>query len=236
MQVSGGSPEERTQVISSLKTGKGQYLIDAATLVELGTLECLGVLTVVPGLLVTSNTRDALEAKLAEARTGRTEGTAFEQDGRLGFVEVTAEQRQREIRFLQAVVEAMRKHCRVVPAYGTDALASITTQLERALSAEEFSAVLAAAEHGATLILLHARSRFLAAHLGIAGVWPQVLLVHARDCGQLPALSYSLALLRQMFANRTLISIASEDLTFMAYQGTDWLRFGLSRFKRYLAL
>jgi hypothetical protein len=236
MQVSGGNPEERTQIIASLKSGKGPYLIDAATLVELGTLECLDVLPVVPGLLVTSHTRDALEAKLAEAQTERTEGTAFEQDGKLGFVEVTLEQRQREVRFLQAVVDAMRKHCRVVPSYGTDALAPIASQLERSTSSEEFSAVLAAAEHGATLISLDARLRFLAAHLGIPGVWPQVLLMYARDLGKLPAISYSLATIRQLFANRTFISVASEDLAFMAYQGTEWLKFGMSRFTRHLAL
>lgn len=236
MQVSGGNPEERAQVIESLKAGKGPYLIDAATLIELGTLECLHVLTVVPDLLVTSHTRDALEAKLAEAQTDRTEGTAFEQDGKLGFVEVTAEQRQREIRFLQAVVDSMRRHCRVVPAYGTDAFAAIGAQLERALSVEESSAILAAAEHGATLISLDARLRFLAAHLGLPGVWPQVLLIYARDLGQLPAVSYSLAMIRQMFANRTFISVASEDLVLMAYQGTEWLKFGMSRFTRHLAL
>jgi tetratricopeptide (TPR) repeat protein len=236
IQVSGGNPNERAQVIESLKSGKCPYLIDAATLVELGTLECLDVLTVVPGLLVTSHTRDALEAKLAEAQTERAEGTAFEQDGKLGFAEVTSEQRQREIRFLQAVADAVRKHCRVVPAYGTDALAPIASQLERAISGEEFSAVLAAAEHGATLISLDARLRFLAAHLGIAGVWPQVLLMYARDLGHLPSMSYSLATVRQMFANRTFISVASEDLALMAYQGTEWLKFGMSRIARHLAL
>lgn len=236
IQVSGGNPDERAQVIEGLKSGKGPYLIDAATLVELGTLECLDVLTAVPGVLVASHTRDVLEAKLAEAQTDRTEGTAFEQDGKLGFVEVTAEQRQREIRFLRTVVDAMRKHCRVVPAYGTDSLSAIPRQLERAISTEEFSVLLAAAEYGATLISLDARLRFLAAHLGIPGVWPQALLMHARDLGMLSPMSYSLATIRQMFANRTFVSIASEDLAFMAYQGTEWLKFGISRFTRHLAL
>lgn len=236
IQVSGGNPDERAQVIESLKSGKGPYLIDAATLVELGTLECLDVLTVMPGLLVASHTRDVLEAKLAEAQTERTEGTAFEQDGKLGFVEVTAEQRQREIRFLQVVVDAMRTHCQVVPAYGTDSLAPIARELERAISAEEFSAVLAAAEHGAKLIALDARLRFVAAHLGIQGVWPQVLLMYARDIGKLPAMSYSLATIRQLFANRTFISVGSDDLALMAYQGTEWLKFGMSRFARHIAL
>ena len=235
IQVSGGNPNERAQVIEGLKSSAGPYLIDAVTLVELGTLECLSVLTVVPTLLITSHTRDALEARLAEAQTERTEGTAFEQDGKLGFIEVTAEQRQREVRFLRTVVDAMRKHCRVVPAYGTDSLATIPRQLEHAISTEEFSVVLAAAEHGAALISLDARLRFLAAHLGILGVWPQALLMYARDLGKLSPMSYSLATIRQMFANRTFISISSEDLAFMAYQGTEWLKLGISRFTRHLA-
>lgn len=236
IQVSGGNPEERAEVISSLRSGKGPYIIDAATLVELATLECLEVLSVLPLLLVTSHTRDSLEAKLAEAKTKRTEGTAFEQDGKLGFVEVTGAQRQREIRFLQAVVDAMHKYGRVVPAYGTDALTPLATQLERAISGEEFSMILAAAEHGATLLSLDARLRFLAAYLGVPGVWPQALLMYARDIGQLSAKSYSMATIRQLLANRTFISVGSEDLALMAYQGTDWLKFGISRFKRHVAL
>jgi tetratricopeptide (TPR) repeat protein len=236
IQVSGGNPDERAQVIDSLKSGKGPYLIDAATLVELGTLECLDVLTELPGLLVASHTRDFLEAKLAEAQAERTEGTAFEQDGKLGFVEVTAEQRQREIRFLETVVDALRRHCQVVPAYGTDLLAPITRELERAISAEEFSAVLAAAEHGATLVSLDARLRVVAAHLGIPGVWPQALLMYARDVGTLSTMAYSLATIRQLFENRTFISVGSEDLALMAYQGTELLKFGMSRFARYVAL
>ena len=192
IQVSGGNPEERAQVISSLGSGTGPYIVDGATLVELATLDCLDVLAVLPSLLVTSHTRDLLAAKLAAAQTERTEGTAFEHDGKLSFVEVTAQQRQREVHFLQTVVDAMRKYFRVVPAYGTDALAQTTNQLERAISVEEFSVVLAAAEHGAVLISLDARLRFLAAHLGLSGVWPQVLLMYARDIGRLSPMSYSM--------------------------------------------
>jgi tetratricopeptide (TPR) repeat protein len=236
IQVSGGNPKERAEVISRLVSSKGPYIVDGATLVELASLECLDVLAALPSVLVTSYTRDSLQAKLAEAKTERTAGTAFERDGKLGFIEVTAEQRQREVHFLQTVVDAIRTHCNVVPAYGTDATAPIATQLERALSVEEFSVVLAAAEYGATLVSLDARLRSLAAHLGISGVWPQVLLMYARDIGQLAAASYSMATVRQLFSNRTFISLASGDLVLMTYQGTDWLKFGLSRLARHLAL
>lgn len=236
IQVSGGSPEQRAQAIEYLNSGQGPYLIDSATLAELGMLECLDVLNVLPKLLITSHTKNALEAKLAEAKVERTMGTAFEQDGKLGFVEVTTEQRQQEIRFLQTIVDSVKKHCRVVPSYGTDSLSPIAYQFEQVVSTEEFSLILSAAEHKATLISMDARLRAIANSLGILGVWPQVLLMYARDLGQLPAMSYSLATMRQLFANRTFISVASEDLAFMAYQGTDWLKFGMSRFTRYLAL
>lgn len=86
------------------------------------------------------------------------------------------------------------------------------------------------------MISLDARLRFLAAPLGIPGVWPQVLLMYARDLGKLPRSAYSLATIRQMCANRTFISVAAEDLALMAYQGTDWLKFGMSRFAKHLAL
>lgn len=236
MQVSGGNPDERARVIDGLKTSKGPYLIDAATLVELGTLAGLDALTALPNLLVTSHTQDILEAKLVEAQTEQTKGMVFEQDGELGFVERTAEKRQQEIDFFQSVINTLRQCCRVVPAYGTDSLPTLAYELERAISAEEFSVILAAAEYGATLVSLDARLRFWAGQLSISGIWPQVLLMFARDIGKLPALPYSLATVRQLCANRTFVSVAPEDLAFMAYQGTEWLKFGISRFTRYIAL
>lgn len=235
IQVSGGNPEERAQIIERLKSGKGPYLIDSVTLIELGMMECLGVLAAMPELLVTSHTRDILESKLAETRVDRVMGTAFERDGKLGFVEVTAERRQLEVSFFEAIVDSVRKHCRVVPAYGNDAIADFVCKIDRVVSTEELSLIMAAAEYEATLISLDAHLRAIAALGGIQGIWPQVLLMYACVTGKLPAMSYSLGTMRQLFGNRAFVSVAAADLALMSYQGTEWLKFGISRFSRYIA-
>ncbi len=235
IQVGGGNPEQRAQAIESLKSRKGPYLIDSVTLVELGSLDCLDALAELPSIFVTSHTADILEAKLEEAKVERKMGTAFEHEGKLGFAEVTAEQRQQEIRFFQNILDLVHQHCKVVPAYGTDSLPPIAGQIEKVVSTEEFSLILTAVEYEATLISMDARLRAITNFVGVSGVWPQVLLMYVRDQGKLSARSYSLATMRQLFANRTFISVTAEDLAFMAYQGTNWLKFGMSRFTKYLA-
>jgi len=235
IQVGGGNPEHREQAIENLKSRKGPYLIDSVSLVELGSLDCLDALMELPSLFVTSHTADILEGKLEEAKVERKMGTAFEHEGKLGFAEVTAEQRQQEIRFFQNILDLVHQHCKVVPAYGTDSLPPIVGQIEKVVSTEEFSLILTAVEYEATLISMDAKLRAIANFVGVSGVWPQVLLMYVRDLGKLSARSYSLATMRQLFANRTFISVTAEDLAFMAYQGTNWLKFGMSRFTKYLA-
>lgn len=235
IQVGGGNPEHRVQAMENLKSRKGPYLIDSVTLVELGSLDCLDALTELPSLLITSHTADILEGKLEEAKVERTMGTAFEHEGKLGFAELTAEQRQQEIRFFQNILDLVHQHCKVVPAYGADSLPPIVGQIEKVVSTEEFSLILTAVEYEATLISMDARLRAIANFVSVSGVWPQVLLMYVRDQGKLSARSYSIATMRQLFANRAFISVTAEDLAFMAYQGTNWLKFGMSRFMKYLA-
>lgn len=235
LQVSGGNVDERLKTIEGLETNDGPYLIDGITLVELASLDCLDALAVFSNILVTSQTRDTLEGKLAEAQIERVEGTAFVHDGKLGFSETTDADRRREVALYQSIVDAIRQHCRVVPAYGNDLIAPLVTQLERALSVEELAVLMAAAEQRATVLSLDARLRALAAAMEIPGVWPQVVLMHALHKGRISERTYSLAAIRQMLMNRTFVSIGAEDLLFMTYQGTNWLRFGLLRFKKYLA-
>lgn len=235
LQVSSGSPQETARLIAEIKGGYTTYLIDSATLVEFAMLNGLGVLTTLPRVLVTSHTYDLLKGKLAEAKTERFQGTAFEHEGQLGYVEVTPDMRAREIQFLQSIVDVMDNYCQVVPAYGTDEIAPFAVQMERAISIEEHSVVLAAAEYNAILISLDARLRFFASTLGIHGVWPQVLLAYGREKGVITQATYSLACVRQLLANRTFISITPEDLTLMVYQGTTWLNIGVKCFKKQLS-
>jgi hypothetical protein len=236
LQVSGGNPKERAQVIDSLLNGEGPYLIDGVTLMELATLESLNVLDALPRVFVTTHTHDMINDSLVEALSNRSVGTAYAHEGGLGFIEISQDDREREVRFLRSIVDAMGKYCQVVPAYGSDAIVPTAVQLERALSTEEYSVLLAAAEHNATLISLDGRLRYIASALSIPGVWPQVLLMHGRDSGCISQATYSLACVRQLLSNRTFISVAPDDLVHMAYQGTNWLKFGLKCLKRHLSL
>lgn len=235
LQVSGGNAQERAKVVSQLACATSTYVIDAATLIELASLNCLACLSALPDVLVSAHTRDLVEGRLAEARLTRTRGTAFEHEGKLGFVEFSEADRLREVSFLESVTNAIRKYCRIVPAYGTEERASVERQLEQAISVEELSAVLASVEHKATLICLDARLRALATAGGVSGIWPQPLLMFARDKGVLPPHRYSLAIVGQLVANRTFISVASEDLALMAYQGTSTLTQGIGFLKSHLA-
>lgn len=236
IQVSGGTTNEVTQGIENFKSGESPIVIDSVTLVELGSLECLEVLKIFGKTFVTSHSRDFLEAKLAEVQRERAFGTAYEENGQLGFVEVTAEQRLYEIEFYQSVVRCVREDCQVVAAYGIDSLASLTNQFEGVISAEEFSVLLVAGQYDATLVSLDSRLRLLGSQLGISGLSPQALLMHARDLGKLSETSYSLATFRQLAANRTFISVGSKDLAAIGYQGTEWLKFGLRKFVKHISL
>lgn len=158
-----------------------------------------------------------------------SKGIAYLLEGRLAFREFTSTDREREIAFLQSILAAIEKHCIVSPAYGTKEFAALEDEVRPAVSAEEHAVLLLANEKQATLLSVDERLRSFALGLfKIQGVWPQAFLAFAQDRGAISGQEYSLAIVKWFFGNRSFISVSSQDLAMMAYQGTNWLRYGLT--------
>lgn len=228
LHVGTGNKEALPSALGLLQESNATYVVDAVTLTELAAVERLDVLATLPKVYVTSATRDLIKGHLAEVRLGRPEGIAFLHEGRLAYREFTEQDRAREVAMLQAMMDAISEHCEVAPAYGTIEFASLASRIRRAVSDEEHAVLLLAAEKNAILLTMDARLRSFALSLfKLRGVWPQALLAHAHGAGALSDADYSLAVIKWFLANRTFISVNSRDLAMMAYQGTDWLRYGM---------
>lgn len=229
LRVSGGNKAEIQEAIDRLVDSKGSYVVDAATLAELATVDVLKALAKLPSVYVSSATRDLIEAQLERVKFERSKGIAYLLEGRLAFREFTSTDREREIAFLQSILAAIEKHCIVSPAYGTKEFAALEDEVRPAVSAEEHAVLLLANEKQATLLSVDERLRSFALGLfKIQGVWPQAFLAFAQDRGAISGQEYSLAIVKWFFGNRSFISVSSQDLAMMAYQGTNWLRYGLT--------
>jgi tetratricopeptide (TPR) repeat protein len=228
LQVGSGNREEQKAALARLIEPTGVYVVDAATLAELALVDGLNLLGTLPSVFATSATRDIVEGHLNEVKQGRSEGTAFLHEGQLAYREFAEQDRAQEVAVLKAIADAIRAYCHVAPAYGTKDIAALANQVQGAVSAEEHAVLLLAAEKQATLLSVDVRLRSLALGLfRLQGVWPQVFLAAARKRGVLSDDGYSLAVIKWFLANRSFISVSSNDLALMAYQGTSWLRYGI---------
>jgi len=233
--VGGGTPQEREAAAQLFADADSRFVIDAATLAELATIECLEYLAGLSQVLVSTRTQDLIAQKLADVRVTRREGTAFQRDGQLGFSEFSDQDRAREIRYFEAIAGAIERHCEVLPAYGPDDISQVPAELRRVISSEEFSVVLLSMQENASLLSIDGRLRNIASMFGISGVWPQMVLMHALSKQEISGRDYSVACLKMFFANRSFISLGAFDLTMMAYQGEDWLDFGIRKFAKLIA-
>lgn len=230
-----GTTDERDAALHMLADTSSAYVIDAATMTEFVTLDCVDALAVLPKLFVSSTTCDIVQGKLEEARLERSSGQAFDIDGQMGFVEFTAEDHARNIRQLEEVATTIEKYCEVVPAYGPEVQNPLLMDLQKAISDEEHSVLLLAAERGAHLVTVDGRLRHWAAAALVQGVWPQVLLKYAVNKGAFSGRSYSHATARMFLRNRSFVSLSAHDLLMICHQGDTWLKCGIARYKKYLS-
>jgi tetratricopeptide (TPR) repeat protein len=233
--VGGGVPQERDVVAQLLSDPASTFVIDAATLAELATIDCLDCLATVPLVLVTTRTRDLIYQKLADVAKSRRQGTAFQREGQLGFEEFTERDRVQEIKYFETIKASIERHCKVLPAYGPEDMSKVPAELRRLLSGEEFATVMLCLQENAHLLSLDGRLRTLAALLGTHGAWPQALLTHALARHAIGQRDYSVACLKMYFANRTFISLGDFDLVTMVHQGENWLEFGIRKFAKQIA-
>ena len=233
--VTAGTVDEREKALAQLKDSSASYVVDAATLTELVSLDLVDALKALPKVYAVSATRELLHERLEEAKLERSSGQVFDQDGRLGFVEFTKEDHQKNIRNIEKIIEALDAHCEVVPAYGPETTPEVLSKLQKVLADEEHAVLLLAVEKGLCLLTIDGRLRNVANLIEVPGVWPQALAMHAADAGHVSAMAYSLASVRMFLGNRSFVSLGPYDLLLMCHQGTGWARMGIARFKKYLA-
>jgi tetratricopeptide (TPR) repeat protein len=230
-----GTTDEREAAYALLADPTAGYVIDAATLTEFASLDCLPALAALPKLLVSSMTRDIVQGKLREAKVECNSGQIFDDDGSLGFIETTPEDHRRDIQQLEKIVAAVADYCEVAPAYGPEVKNPLLDQLQHAISDEEHSVLLLAAERGAHLLTIDGRLRHWATAALLQGVWPQVALQHAVHKGIITSDTYSFATVRMFLQNRNFISLLPQDVLLMCQQGDSWMKYGMARYKKYIS-
>ncbi|MBT9506828.1 hypothetical protein [Rhodoferax sp.] len=234
--VCAGTKEQRAVAVELLQRANAEYVVDAATIAELASLDCLEALAALPRVYISTKALETLEGRLEEAKLERSGGQMFDDNGTMRFVEYTSQDRERQTAFNQSMVDSVRQHCIVLPAYGPEELPVDLERAQNILEVEEHAALLLTEEKKATLFTVDGRLAqfgFLAA--GLKSVWPQEVLRYASERGQLTRQQYAFAVVRMFLRNRSFVSLGAYDLVFMCLQGGYALTAGLQRFKDYLA-
>ena len=234
LQVCIGTSEERMHALRLLADKDAAYVVDAATLAEMALLDVGGALEVLPKLYVSAETQAAVLRALELSKRDRSSGQTFERDGKLGFVEFTEEQHAKNTAQLQRLADLMDEHCEVTPVYGPEAIPAEIVKLLKVLPGEDRQVLLLAAEKGLRLFSLDFRLRSIAALIGIQGVWPQPVLMHAMHEGVVSGVEYTRAAANMFVGSRGFVSIGANELAFICHQGAPWLRFGMAKFMEHL--
>lgn len=233
--VCAGTQEQREAAVELLRRADAEYVVDAATVAELASLDCLAALAALPRIYISTKAVETLEAQLEEAKLDRSGGQMFDDNGTMRFVEYTDKNREQQRSFIQSMVDAVRQHCVMVPAYGPEELPADLERAKDVLEDEELAALLLTAEKSATLFTVDGRlAHFGSVAAKLKSVWPQEVLRHAGEHGKLTHKQYSYATVRMFLRNRSFVSLGSYDLVLMCLQGGYVLTEGLQRFKDYL--
>lgn len=235
LDVGGGSEAHRAEAASLLSRSNAGYVIDAATLIELGRLDCLHSLSSLPKLYCSTKTYGLVRDELEESQRVRASGTAIEHNGELAIVEVTEQDWARRTAMLQYVIDAIDTYCEVRPSYGPADWHRAPQGFRDVVSAEEAATLALGMELDATLLCLDARLRLIGASCGLAGVWPQALLASCRASGRMRDREYSAACMKMFWSGRNFISLTADDLISALYQGTEWARATVTSLRTHLA-
>jgi transcription elongation GreA/GreB family factor len=233
--VGSGIAQEREAALALLRRPDGVFVADSMALAELARLRVGHALEALPRVLVSPVTKEAVDALIAEIEDDRTVGTAFDNDGRLGFVEFDDKRRAERIALSRTLAETLSR-CEIATAYADLGESEEARDLANVMGLEEKEMVLLAKARGAVAITLDGRMRMLAAHVyGVEGVWPQVVVMRALEYGVVKSTEASSFAIGEFLSNRSFVSLRSDDLVWMVSQGDAWLQAGISALKRYLA-
>lgn len=235
LDVGGGPAEQRTVAAQLLVRPEAVYVIDAATLIELGRVDCLHLLSSLPKLYCTTKTYEVIRGEFEESKRIRSSATAFTHEGELAVVQVSEQEWGQRVEFLQQLLEQIEAHCEIRPAYGPEEWPQSPMNLREVVSGEEAATLALSLEIGATLFCLDARLRLLGATCGLTGIWPQVFLSSCLAAGRMSRRDYSVACLKFFLSGRNFISLDATDLLLAIYQGDAWAGIVVTAFQRHIA-
>jgi transcription elongation GreA/GreB family factor len=230
-----GTSQERDAALTLMRNPEAVFVADSTALAELARLQVGHALGALPKVLVSTATKEIVDALAADAESDDSFGSAFDAGGTLGFVEFDDRRKKQRQAFARALSEVVER-CEVAPAYGDLGDSENARGMAKAMGSEEREMILLAKERGAVILTLDGRIRMLAGHVfGIKGIWPHALVMRALEAGVLIDRQASAFAVEEFLSSRTFVSLRSEDLTWMASQGDAWLQRGMAELKRYLA-
>ncbi len=233
--VGSGTHSERDEAMAMLAKMEMAVVVDSTALAELALLGALKALDALPKIFMSTATKETIDAFLHEVENDESIGTAFDNDGKLGFIEFDETRKQTRLEFARALADVVSR-CEVAPAYvDIDALGE-AGEFSKLLANEEREALLLAKERNAILLTLDGRLRTAAKQIfGVSGAWPQVLVLHALQTGDLSKRDAAEFNAREFMSNRDFVSIRSDDIMWMATQGDQWLQQSFARLRSYLS-
>jgi tetratricopeptide (TPR) repeat protein len=233
--VGSGLASERLEVMTILARADIVAVADSSAIAELALFDAANAIACLPRIMISPATREAIDNMLVDAEADDSVGTAFDDDGRLGYIEYDDRHRRKRINFAKVLAD-IADRCETAPSYGDLGDSEDARSLERILSNEDRETLLLAKEKGAILLTLDGRLRLLAKSiLGMDGAWPQALVMRARESGAISAREASSFTAREFLANRSFVSLRAEDIIWIVSQGDAWLQTGLALFKNYLS-
>ena len=233
--VGAGTHSERDEAMVLLAQKEMAVVVDSIALAELALFGALKALDALPKILMSTATKETIDAFLHEVENDESIGTAFDNDGKLGFIEFDESHRQTRREFANALADVVSR-CEVAPAYvDIDAMGE-AGKFAKLLALEERETLLLAKERNAILLTLDGRLRTAAKQLsGVSGAWPQVLVLRALQAGVLSRRAAIEFNAREFMSNREFVSIRSVDIMWMATQGDQWLQQSFARLRSYLS-
>lgn len=233
--VGNGQAQERDSALCALNSADLIVVADSTALCEMARHRVERALSILPRVLISSETKKLVDSFVDAAENDKSSGMVFDNGGKLRFVEFNETWKSQRIAFARRLAEIVAG-CEVLPAYGDLGPTNEARVLLSVMGDEERELLLLAKEHGAYILTLDGRIRQMArVLLGVEGLWPQVIVLKARETGLLSQREGSAFAIGQFLSNRTFVSLSAEDLLWMVEQGDPWMQTGISLFKRYLA-
>lgn len=228
-----GSAQERKEAMELLARKESILVADSTALAELALFGGLKALDALSKILISTATKEEIHKFSFEVENDESFGTAFDNRGKLGFVEFDERSKRAKVEFAKTLAEVASR-CEVAPAYVD--IDGEAREFAKMLADEDVETLLLAKDRNAVLLTLDGRLRAVAKlSFGVKGAWPQVLVLYALEAGTISGRDAAEFTAKEFMSNREFVSIRSDDILWMVSQGDWWLQNGFSKLKRYFA-